>query len=96
MSIQNVLDLPDTCARQRDLDEFEAGQQEELARFAAQKMRENRNLESELDRISAQFHARMESNMEEVVRFQEALRAWERWKQRETARLTASDQPYSR
>ena len=68
-----------------DLDEFAACQEAELARFAARKRAENRKLVQELEKLAAVYRARIEANIDELARFQQALADWHRWRERETA-----------
>jgi hypothetical protein len=85
MPIENLIEMVEHCERLRALDEFGACQEVELARFAAEKRRQNLKLQADLDRVTEQYRARIAANVEEVVRYQEALRDWQRWKEREAA-----------
>jgi uncharacterized coiled-coil protein SlyX len=84
MPIEKLIEMVDHCERLRGLEEFGACQEVELARFAAQKRRENLKLQADLDRITEKYRAKMASNTEEVIRYQEALQDWQRWKDRES------------
>jgi hypothetical protein len=85
MPIENLLELVDHCERLRALDEFGACQEIELARFAAEKRRQNLKLQADLDRITEQYRARIAANVDEVLRFRQAVQDWQRWKERESA-----------
>ena len=79
--------LQDAVVRQRALNDYAEKQQEKLSRFEAEKVEENRTIQAELDRITGQYMARIQSNLDEVARRQDALLAWEKRKQQESQRI---------
>jgi hypothetical protein len=79
--------LQDALVRQRALNDYAEKQQERLSRFEAEKLEENRTIQAELDRISGQYVARIQANLNEVARRQDDLLAWEKKKQQESQRI---------
>jgi DNA anti-recombination protein RmuC len=74
--------------RQRALNEYEQALEERLRKFETTKTEENRQIQAELDRLAAQYKGRIQSNLNQVERDQDELRAWQRRKQQECARIT--------
>lgn len=79
--------LQDAVVRQRALKEYEEQQQERLRKFEAGKLEENRKLQSELDRLTSDFMARMQANLDEVARRQDDFRAWQRKKNQQAQQI---------
>ncbi len=79
--------LQDAVVRQRALNDYEKEQQDKLRRFDEAKTEENRVLQAELDRLTAQYMARLQANLDEVAREQDAFRAWQKQKQQEAQRI---------
>ncbi|HEY1339143.1 MAG TPA: hypothetical protein VGF59_16640 [Bryobacteraceae bacterium] len=80
--------LQDAVVRQRALNDYEEAQQEKLRQFEAAKVEENRAIQAELDRLTGQFMARIQANLDEVAREQDNFRAWQKRKQQEAQRIT--------
>ncbi len=76
--------LQDAMARQRALNDYEEALQNALREFEVTKNRENAEIQAELDRLSARYMARIQGNVDEVARQQDAHRAWQREKQQES------------
>jgi len=76
--------LQDAMARQRALNDYEEALQNSLREFEVTKNRENAEIQAELDRLSARYMARIQANVDEVARQQDAHRAWQREKQQES------------
>ncbi len=76
--------LHDAMLRQRALNDYEDLQQNKLAEFEAAKFAENRAIQAELDRVKAVHIERVQANMDEIARSQDAFRAWQRSKQKES------------
>jgi len=76
--------LQDAMARQRALNDYEEAQQNALREFEVTKNRENAEIQAELDRLSARYMARIQANVDEVARQQDAHSAWQREKQQES------------
>ena len=76
--------LQDAMARQRALNDYEDALQNSLREFEATKNRENAEIQAELDRVTARYMARIQGNVDEVARQQDAFRAWQKEKQSES------------
>lgn len=80
--------LNDVVTRQRALKEYEESYQEKVNQFEAEQLEQNRLQKAELDRITAQFKARMDASLADVDRWQKEFREWQKLKQQELQRLT--------
>ena len=80
--------LQDVVIRQRALNDFEESLQEKVRQFEASQAEQNRLQQEELDRLTNQYMARIQANLDDVARSQDSLRAWQRQKQQELQRLT--------
>ena len=79
--------LQDALVRQRALNEYESNQREKLQRFEEGKAEENRGLQAELDRLTNQYMARLQANLDQVAHEQDGFHAWQRKKQQESQRI---------
>lgn len=80
--------LQDAVVRQRALNDHEETQANALKNFEAAKLEENRGIQAELDRLTAQYMSRIQANLDEVASAQDHFRAWQRQKQHESQRIT--------
>lgn len=80
--------LQDALSRQRALHDYEEKQQELLSAFETAKLDENRAIQAELDRITSQYMARIQANVDDVACQQDAFRDWQKRKQQECSRMT--------
>jgi hypothetical protein len=80
--------LRDAVARNRALDEYEENRQEQTKAFEAAKAEENNKLHAEMERLTSQYLARIQSNSDQVAREQDNLRVWQKLKQQESQRIT--------
>ena len=80
--------LQDAVARQRALNDYEETQRTRLKEFEAAKLEENREIQSEIDRITKEYVLRIQNNLDEVARAQDDLRNWQKQKQEEAQRIT--------
>ena len=80
--------LQDAVARQRALNDYEEAQRAQLKDFENAKIDENRQIQAEIDRITKQYVARIQGNLDEVARAQDDLRNWQKQKQEEAQRIT--------
>jgi hypothetical protein len=80
--------LQDAMIRQRALNDYEAAQENRLKEFEARKIEENRGIQDEMDRITAQYMRRIQANLDEVARQQDLFRAWQKHKQQESRRIS--------
>jgi hypothetical protein len=79
--------LQDAVVRERALKEYEDRQQEKLRTFEAGNLDENRKLQAELDRLTGDYMARMQRNLDEVARRQGEFRAWQRKKSQQAQQI---------
>jgi hypothetical protein len=79
--------LQDAVVRQRALNDYEKEQQEKLRRFEAEKAEESRTLQADLERLTGEYMARLQANLDEVAREQDDFRAWQRRKQQQAHRI---------
>lgn len=79
--------LQDAVVRQRALNEYEKAQQEKLRRFENAKAEESRGLQGELERLTGEYMAKLQANLDEVAREQDDFRAWQRKKQQQAHRI---------
>lgn len=71
-SLQEV--IQDAVQRDRALDTFERVQEQALGALDTAKSKENKDIQAELDRITAEYRARMQANTDEVARERTFLR----------------------
>jgi hypothetical protein len=79
--------LQDAMLRQRALNDYEESQQKKLREFEAAKTESNRQIQAELDAITAEYMARIQSNIDDVAKQRDAFRAWQKTKQQEAASI---------
>lgn len=77
--------LQDAMVRQRALSDYEESQQKKMRDFESYKGELNRKLQEELDRINAEYLARIQVNINEVAKQQDALHGWQKSKQHQLA-----------
>lgn len=80
--------LQDAVVRQRALNDYEEAQKNRLKNFEQAKSDDNIKIQAELDRLTGQYMSRIQSNLDEVAREQDAFRVWQRSKQQESQRIT--------
>jgi hypothetical protein len=79
--------LQDAIVRQRVLNEYEEARQRDLHNFEAAIQEQNRAIQAEMDRVTSQYMARMQSNVDEVARMQDNFRLWQKRKLQEAQRI---------
>ena len=79
--------LQDAVVRQRVLNDYEEARQRDLQNFEGAIQEQNRALQSEMERVSGQYMARMQKNLDEVARAQDNFRVWQKRKQQESQRI---------
>ena len=84
--------LQDAVVRQRALNDFEDTQQNRLKDLEAAKAAQNREIQAELDRLTSQYMALIQGNVDELAREQDHFRAWQKLKQQELQRITEAAQ----
>jgi len=82
--------LQDAIVRQRLLNDYEEARQRDLQNFESAILEQNRALQAEVERITAQYMSRMQTNLDEVARAQDTFRIWQKRKQQETQRIADS------
>lgn len=80
--------LNDVVTRQRALKEYEESYQDKVNQFESEQLEQNRLEKAELDRITAQYKARINAGLAEVDRWHREFREWQKQKQQELQRLT--------
>jgi hypothetical protein len=79
--------VEDAVRRDKALDAFERVQQKHAEDFELAKLDENKKLQAELDRITAEHKAKMQANDEAVAARKEAFFAWRLDKQKEEQKI---------
>jgi hypothetical protein len=82
--------LQDAIVRQRALNDYEEARQRDLQNFEAAIQEQNRAIQEEMDRITSQYMARIQSNLDEVARAQDSFRVWQKRKQQEVQRIAVA------
>jgi len=80
--------LQDAVVRQRALNDYEEIRKRMLKDLEAAKLAENRSIQAELDRLTAQHLARIQANLDELAAEQDRLHAWQKEKHVEALRIT--------
>lgn len=79
--------LRDAKRRQEALDTYEAAQKRQVEEFDSQKVRENSQIEAEMERVRTHYAERIQRNRDEVAKEKEALRNWQAAMQLESQRI---------
>jgi hypothetical protein len=79
--------LQDATLRQHALNSYETAQKKRMEQYELRKAQDNREIQAEMDRVTAQFLARINSNLDEVAREKDALRHWQMQKQEEAHKM---------
>jgi len=80
--------LQDATLRQRAINSYEAIQRKHLEEYEARKAQENCAIQAEMERVSAEYAARISNNLEEVGREKDSFRKWQQKKQNEAQRIS--------
>jgi len=80
--------LQDAMLRQRALNDHEDTLQERLRSFEAAKADDNRAIQAELDRITSQHVARIQTNLDAVAHAQDEFEEWQERKRQECQRIS--------
>jgi hypothetical protein len=84
-SVDEVLN--DASRRQHALNSYESGQQKQFEQFEADKTRENAQIQTEIERVTARYAERIQQNLDQVAREKEALHNWQTSKEAESQRI---------
>jgi len=79
--------LQDAIVRQRLLNDYEEARQRDLQSFELAIQEQNRAIQADMDRMTGQYVARMQSNLDEVARAQDNFRVWQKRKHQEARRI---------
>ena len=79
--------VEDAVRRDRALDVYERVQEQDLERLAASKTEENRQIQSEMDRVVAEHRARIKANQDLATKAKERFEGWRREKHKEEQRI---------
>jgi len=82
--------LQDAMLRQRALNDYENAEEQRLKEFEGTIDRENGQLQTELERLTAQYMARIQRNIDEVAANQDRFRAWQKRKSQELQHISAA------
>jgi len=83
--LQDVIE--DAVRRDRALDTFERVQEKALEDLEARKTKENQQIQAEMDRMIAEYRARIQSNNDEVASEKERFFGWRIQKQEEEQKI---------
>jgi len=82
--------LQDAMLRQRALNDYETAEDQRLKEFESTIDRENNQLQAELERLTAQYMARIQHNIDDVAASQDRFRAWQKRKNQELQHISAA------
>jgi len=80
--------IQDAIKRDRALDTFERVQERSVADLEAKKSQENQQIQTEMDRITAEYRARIQANNDAVAKEKERFYAWRLKKQEEEQKIS--------
>jgi hypothetical protein len=79
--------IQDAVRRDQALDAFERVRQRAAEQFEADKTKENEQLQAELDRLAAEYRARIQANLDAVAKQRERFFGWRLQKQEEERKI---------
>ena len=79
--------LQDATLRQRAINSYEAIQRKHLEEYEARKAQDNCAIQAEMERVAAEYAARISSNLDEVAREKDNFRKWQARKQHEAQNI---------
>jgi hypothetical protein len=79
--------LQDATLRQRAINSYEGIQRKHLEEYEARKAQENCAIQAEMERVSAEYAARITKNLDDVAREKDSFRKWQARKQHEAQRI---------
>lgn len=80
--------LQDAARRQHALSAYEVGQQKQFDEFEARNVRENAQIQAEMERVTSHYANRIKHNLDQVAQEREALRTWQATKEQESQRIS--------
>ena len=81
--IGRELKIPEATVRQRAINSYEAIQRKHLEEYDARKAQDNCTIQAEMERVAAEYAARISCNLDEVAREKDGFRKWQVRKQHE-------------
>lgn len=79
--------IQDAVRRDRALDTYERVQQKAVEDLETRKTQENKQIQAEMDRVMAEYKARMQANSDEVAKEKERFYGWRLQKQQEEQKI---------
>ena len=79
----HVEPLQDATLRQRAINSYEAIQRKHLEEYEARKAQDNCTIQAEMERVAAEYAARISCNLDDVAREKDSFRKWQVRKQHE-------------
>lgn len=79
--------LQDATLRQRAVNSYEAIQRKHLEEYEARKAQDNCAIQAEMERVAAEYTARITHNLDEIAHEKENFRKWQAKKQQEAQRI---------
>lgn len=80
--------LQDAARRQHALGAYEAGQQKQFDEFEARNVRENAQIQAEMERVTSHYANRIKHNLDVVAQERAALCSWQAMKEQESQRIS--------
>jgi len=80
--------IQDAVRRDRALDTFERVQEKAVGDLEARKTQENQQIQAEMDRVTAEYRARIEANNDAISKEKERFFAWRIKKQEEEQKIS--------
>src|ERR1022692_738993 len=80
--------IQDAVRRDRALDTFERVQEKSVAELEARKTQENQQIQTEMDRVTAEYRARIQANNDAVAKEKERFYGWRLKKQEEEQKIS--------
>ena len=92
VKVQEVVE--DAIRRDKALDTFERVQQKQVEDFEASKLEENRKIQAELDKLAAEYKAKIQANNASVTERKEAFYTWKVEKQKMEQKIADAVSPF--
>jgi len=80
--------LQDAARRQHALGAYEAGQQKQFVEFEVRNVRENAQIQAEMERVTSHYASRIKHNLDLVAQERAALCSWQAMKEQESQRIS--------
>jgi hypothetical protein len=80
--------IQDAVRRDRALDTFERVQERAVSELEARKAQENQQIQAEMDRVTAEYRAKIQANNDAIAKEKERFLAWRTKKQEEEQKIS--------